>query len=276
MGITCTQLHPPPPSSFQPPLSSFQLPPSSLQHPQCYKNQNITHNCAISPNLGWKIQSCLFCLKNWHSWYIGGADSKSRLRISKFRPQNPFLGKFGSKKLKLFALPENWHTWHFGRADSDSRLRFLKFQSQNPFLGKVVRFAWKLTHMVSWRSWFCIWTLHQNSNLQIHFWENLGQENQSCLFCLKIGTQSTSKVLILISTLVFWNFQLKIHFWANLGQKSQSYPVCLKIGRQSILKVLILILTLVFWISIPLSIFGQVWDKRFCLKIGTHTVSRGC
>ena len=49
LGITkpCTQLHPPPPSSFQPP-------PSSLQHPQQYLNENITGNCAIYPNLGHK------------------------------------------------------------------------------------------------------------------------------------------------------------------------------------------------------------------------------
>ena len=50
---TSTQLHPPPPSSFQPP-------PSSLQHPQQYLNQNIARNWAISPNLGQKIKNCLF------------------------------------------------------------------------------------------------------------------------------------------------------------------------------------------------------------------------
>ena len=50
---TSTQLHPPPPSSFQPP-------PSSLQHPQQYLNQNIARNWAISPNLGRKIKSCPF------------------------------------------------------------------------------------------------------------------------------------------------------------------------------------------------------------------------
>ena len=55
-----TQLHPPPPSSFQPPPSSFQPPPSSLQHPQQYLNQNIARNWAISPNLGQKIKSCPF------------------------------------------------------------------------------------------------------------------------------------------------------------------------------------------------------------------------
>ena len=40
---TSTQLHPPPPSSFQ-------SPPSSLQHPQQYLNQNIARNWTISPN----------------------------------------------------------------------------------------------------------------------------------------------------------------------------------------------------------------------------------
>ena len=53
---TSTQLHPPPPSSFQ-------LPPSSLQHPPQYLNQNIARNWAISPNLGQKIKSCPFRLK---------------------------------------------------------------------------------------------------------------------------------------------------------------------------------------------------------------------
>ena len=48
-----TQLHPPPPSSFQ-------SPPSSLQHPQQYLNQIIARNWAIFPNLGQKIKSCLF------------------------------------------------------------------------------------------------------------------------------------------------------------------------------------------------------------------------
>ena len=35
--------------------------------------------------------------ENWHTWYIGGVDSESRLRFLKVRPQNPFLSKFGPK-----------------------------------------------------------------------------------------------------------------------------------------------------------------------------------
>ena len=46
-----TQVHSPPPSSFQPPLSS-------LEHPQQYLNQSIARNWAISPNLGQKIKTC--------------------------------------------------------------------------------------------------------------------------------------------------------------------------------------------------------------------------
>ena len=53
---TPTQLHPPPPSSFQPT-------PNFLQHPQQYLNQNIARNGAISPNLGRKIKKCPFWLK---------------------------------------------------------------------------------------------------------------------------------------------------------------------------------------------------------------------
>ena len=50
---TSTQLHPPPPSSFQPP-------PIFLQYPQQYLNQNIARTWAISPNLGRKLKSCPF------------------------------------------------------------------------------------------------------------------------------------------------------------------------------------------------------------------------
>ena len=156
-----------------------------------------------------KNQKLSILTENWHTWYIGGFDSESRLRFLKFRPQNPFLGKcgpkksklfvgkhgihgilevqilnpdldfwnsypkihmgkFGSKKSKLSLFPENWHTWHLDDADSYSNIIFLNFQ---PY---------------------------------IHFWANLGQKSQSCLFCLKIGTHVMSRLLILVPTLVFW------------------------------------------------------------------------
>ena len=69
---------------------------------------------------------------------------------------------------------------------------------------KVVRFNWKLTHMVS--------------DPKIHFWANLGRKNQSCLFFLKIGTHGILTMLILIPTLVFWISDRKSIFgqiWAK-------------------------------------------------------------
>ena len=57
----------------------------------------------------------------------------------------------------------------------------------------------------------------------------------------------------------FWNFDPKIHFWANLGPKIQSCPFCLKIGTHGISRMLILIPTLVFWISNPNFLFRPIW-----------------
>ena len=42
--------------------------------------------------------------ENWQTWYLGRAYSESGVRFSKFRSQNPFLGKFGPKKHPLFIL----------------------------------------------------------------------------------------------------------------------------------------------------------------------------
>ena len=51
-------------------------------------------------------------------------------------------------------------------------------------------------------------------------------------------------------------------FLPNLGRKSQRYPFCLKIGTHDISRMLILVPTWVFWISNPKSIFGQIWTKK--------------
>ena len=86
----------------------------------------------------------------------------------------------------------------------------------------------------------------------------MGPKIQSCLFCLKIGTQNISRMLIPNPGLDFLNFDPKIYFLANLGPKIQSCPFCLKI----VTKMLILILTLVLWISNPNFLFGQIWAKK--------------
>ena len=112
---TSSQLHLPPPSLYKPPPSSFQSPPSFLQHPQQYLNQNIACNF---PKFRTKNQNLPTLTENWSTWNIGGVGSESRLRYLKFRPQNLFLGKFWNQKFK------------------------------------VVRFVWKLVHIVSQGCWF--------------------------------------------------------------------------------------------------------------------------
>ena len=71
-------------------------------------------------------------LETWHTEYLEDTDSYSDISFLNFQPKF-FFGKFGLKKLKLFALPENWHTCYL--EDVGSWL-FSEFQNLNPFLGK--------------------------------------------------------------------------------------------------------------------------------------------
>ena len=156
-------MHPPPPGSVQlhpPPPSSFQSPPSPLQHPQQYLNQNIARHWAISPNLGRKIKSCLFWLKigtygisevlipnpDWDFWNV---DSKIHFwrNLGPKIQSSPFCLKTGTHGISrmLILLPT------------------LVFWISNPYFlfgqiwakkVKVVRFNWKLAHMISQGCWF--------------------------------------------------------------------------------------------------------------------------
>ena len=129
IGITepCTHLHPAPSNFTQlistspqldpPPTSSFQSPPSSLQHPQHYSNQNMARNWAISPNLGQKIQSCPFWLKIGPHGILKVLIPNPDLDFWNSTPKSTF-GQVWAKKVK------------------------------------IVRFVWKLAHMVSQGWWF--------------------------------------------------------------------------------------------------------------------------
>ena len=189
---TSTQLHPPPPSSTQlhpHPPSSFQPWFSSIHpHPDLCSTLNVirtkvSHVIWQFPKFKPKNSKFSILTENWHIWYLGGANSESRLRFLKFQPQNLFLGKFGPKKSKLSILLEHWHTWYFEDADSHVDISFLNFQ------------PW------------------------IHFWTNLAQKSQSCSFCLKISMKSISRMLILIRTLVFWISNPKSVFGQILAEK---------------------------------------------------------
>ena len=104
--------------------------------------------------------------------------------------------------------------------------------------------------------------------------QNFGGKNQSCLFCLKIGTHGILEVLIPNPHLDFLNSDPKIHL-------SESCPFFLEIVTHSISRIIILIPILVFWIFNPKSIFGQIWSKNFKVVCFTgkwrHRVwCRGC
>ena len=105
---------------------------------------------------------------------------------------------------------------------------------------------------------------------------------QSCLFCLKIGSHSISKMQIPNPDLEFWNSDFKIYFWANFGRKSQSCLFFLKIVMHGILTMLIFIPKLVFWIANPKFILGKfglqnsklfVLPKIWQTSTYTHSIS---
>ena len=103
-------------------------------------------------------------------------------------------------------------------------------------------------------------------------------------FCLKIGWYTWYlKMLIFLSTIVFWISDPKTHFLVNLGEKvksflgkfrpkNQSSPFFLKIGTDGILRMQILISSLVLWISNRESILGKFRPKTlFVLPENWHT-----
>ena len=150
---TSAQLHPPPPNSFQ-------SPPSSLQHPQQYLNQNIARNWAISPNLGRKIQSCPFWLKIGSHGILEVLIPNPDLDFWNSNPKIHFWANLGPKtKSCPFCLKIGTH----GISRMLILIPTLVFWISNPnFLFgqiwakkvKVVRFNWKLAHMISRGCWF--------------------------------------------------------------------------------------------------------------------------
>ena len=172
MGITkrCTQLHPAPSTSTQLiltstqlhplPPSSFQSPPSSPQHPQQYLNQNIARNWGISPNLERKIESCPFWLKIGTHGKLEVLIPNPDLDFWNSNPKIHFWANLGPKtKSCPFCLKIGTH----GISRMLILIPTLVFWISNPnFLFgqiwakkvKVVRFNWKLAHMISRGCWF--------------------------------------------------------------------------------------------------------------------------
>ena len=170
----CTQLHPPPPSSFQPPPSSFQPPTSSLQQLQQYSNQNTTRNWTISPNLGRQIQSCPF-------WQKIGSSGILEVRILntdlEFRNSYPKL-----------------HFWAYLGPKGQSC----------PFCLDIGTHG--ISRMLMLIPTLVLWIFKQKSIL-----DKFGQKSQSCPFCLKIDTCQFEDADSYFKN-CFLDFKLKIDF----------------------------------------------------------------
>ena len=106
MGITkpCTHLHPAPSRSIHLHPAHFSL-HSALCNTLNIIQTKILHVIGNFPKFRRKNSKLSIFNENWCMWYLGGADSKSRLRFLKFWPQNSFLNKSWPKKSKLSVLP---------------------------------------------------------------------------------------------------------------------------------------------------------------------------
>ena len=167
--------------------------------------------------------------EDWHIWYIGGVDCKTRLFWNS-DPKINFWTNLGPKiQSRPFCL----------KIGTRSILRML---IPNPVLH--------------------FWS----SDPKIYFWANLRLKIQSYRFCLEIGAHSISRMLILNPDLTnrIQKFWPKIQFRANLSPKGQSCSFCLKIDTYGISRMLILIAAFVFWISNPIFLFGQICMSTVC------------
>ena len=142
-------MHPPPPSSIH-------------LHPALCNTLNViitktSHLIGQFPQIYTENSKLSVLSENWLSWHIGGADSKSRIRTSKFRPQNPFSGKFGPK---IQSCPFYLKIGTHGILEVPIPNPGLELRNSDPKIlfwanldskFKVVCFAWKLALMVYWR-----------------------------------------------------------------------------------------------------------------------------
>ena len=152
-GITkpCTHLHAPPPSSIYLHPGHFSLHPASCNT----LNQNITCNWAISPNFDRKIQICPFWLNIGSQGVLEVLILNTDLDFWNSNPKINFWANLDSKSqscpffLKLTDMVSQWCWFLFQHQFSEiPTLKFIFGQIWAKNI-KVVRFVWKLAHMVS-------------------------------------------------------------------------------------------------------------------------------
>ena len=160
--------------------------------------------------------------ENWNTWYLGGANSESRLRFLKFWPENLFSDKFGSKSQSC--LPENWHTWYLDDADSYSDISFLNFIFGRNFDWKIQSSLFWLkigTHRHTQTHRHTDTQTHRHTHTHTHTHTHSHTYTQMHTHTLshththtRTHTQSISEMVILISTLIFSNFKPKsLGYW---------------------------------------------------------------
>ena len=83
-------------------------------------------------------QGLAFCFNDTR-YIVLFRDADSEFGTLKFSPNVPFLGKFGPKKVKYFALNDSLCIEVFRGADSEFENYYFKFRPQNAFFGRTLK-----------------------------------------------------------------------------------------------------------------------------------------
>ena len=147
-------MHPAPSSSTHPHLAHFNLHPALCNALNIIRTK-IFHVIGQFPQI--QVKSCPFSLKIGAHGILEVLILDPDIEVS---TSKSVFGQIWVENWKLFILTENWHTCYLEDADSFSDISFWVSNSKS-ILGqisakkvKLVRFAWKLAHMVSRGCWF--------------------------------------------------------------------------------------------------------------------------
>ena len=104
-----------------------------------------------------------------------------------------------------------------------------------------------------------------NPDSKIHFSANLGPKRSNLSALSEIWCTWYLEDADFYFNICFLDFKQKTNFWTNLGQKSQICSFCLKIGTHGISRMRIVIPKLVFSVLKPKSIRSRKWNCLLCL-----------
>ena len=259
MGIakTCTHLHPAHfsfDSALCIPLNIIRTKISNIQNIKYPKYEIWQFPQILAENF--EVVRIPYMV-SWGCW------SGSGLRFLKFRPQNPFLGKFGPKNSKLCVAPENYHTWYLGGTDSEFGLTFLKFWYQNSFLGRFGQKNLKL--FVLPESWHGILEElipypeldFRNSGTRIHFFSKFGPKKHSLFILIWDFTAFLGIQLVLDLY-----FKVALHASAAFYQWFWEYEVPIFLFYRGYIYIYIYIYTHISCVLVP--VLSKFIFTAFC------------